>query len=338
MSQAQNLYEQLLKPGEALVEDIRKVDGDILVLGAGGKMGPGLCRLAKQAVEEAGVKNKIIAVSRFSEEGLQKELNEMGVETIAADLLDENALMSLPETLNVIFMAGMKFGTKGRESQTWAMNTYLPGRVAEKYRNSRIVAFSTGNVYPLTGVEAGGAVENTPPSPIGEYAQSCLGRERMFQYFSAKNNTPVFIYRLNYANDVKYGVLIDLAQSIREEKPIDLTMGHVNLIWQNDANEIALRALHHCSSPARIMNITGKETLSIRELANEIGRHLNKQPQFNGTEQSTALLSNADESVKVFGEPRTSTAQMIELISHWIMSGGSTINKPTHFQERQGQF
>lgn len=241
------LYQQSLQPSDALVSDIASLKGDIIILGAGGKMGPALAKLAQQAVERAGVKKRITGVSRFSEKGLQDELNSVGIETYEADLLLDEKLDALPEAENVLYMAGTKFGTKGNEPFTWAMNAYLPGRVAQKFKNSRIVVFSTGNVYPLTPVLSGGANETTTPQPIGEYAQSCLGRERLFQYYSGKNNMPLLIYRLNYANDVMYGVLLEIALSVRERKPIDLRTGHVNVIWQGDANEIALRALHHCT-------------------------------------------------------------------------------------------
>jgi nucleoside-diphosphate-sugar epimerase len=218
------------------------------------------------------------------------------------------------------------------------MNAFLPGQVARKYRRSRIVVFSTGNVYPLSPVTEGGLTENQQPSPIGEYAQSCLARERIFQYFSEKNNTPIFIYRLNYANDVSYGVILELAKSVREEKPIDLKMGFVNLIWQGDANEVAIRALHHCTTPAKIVNITGSETVSVKWLATQLGLLLNKTPRFVHEEEPTALLSNAAESARLFGEPKVELTQMIELIARWVEQGGKTINKPTHFQEREGQF
>ena len=301
-------------------------------------MGPALARLAKQAVDKAGIQKKVIAASRFSEPGLQEELNALGIETIAVDLLEDDQLNSLPDVPNVLYLAGQKFGTTGKESFTWAMNAFLPGQVARKYRRSRIVVFSTGNVYPLSPVRAGGLTENQQPSPIGEYAQSCLARERIFQYFSEKNNTPVFIYRLNYANDVSYGVILELAKSVKEEKPVDLRMGFVNLIWQGDANEIAIRALHHCTTPAKIVNITGCETVSVKWLATQLGLLLNKTPRFINEEEPTALLSNAAESTRLFGKPKVELTQMIELIARWIEQGGKTINKPTHFQEREGQF
>jgi len=218
------------------------------------------------------------------------------------------------------------------------MNSYLPGRIAQKYKNSRIVVFSTGNVYHLTPVSMGGADETYTPQPFGEYAQSCLGRERLFQYYSSKNNTPVLIYRLNYANDVTYGVLLEIARSVKEKKAIDLSMGHVNVIWQGDANEIALRAFHHCSVPSRILNVAGPETVSIRWVAKEFGKLFGQEPEFINQEQDTALLSNAAESFRLFGYPRVSLKKMIELIVTWINEGGKILNKPTHFQERTGQF
>ena len=338
MKDINKLYESLLLPSEALVSDIAALKGDILILGVGGKMGPALARLAKQAVDRAGVKKRIIGASRFSEEGLQDELNSVGIETYKADLLQDDQLNALPDTENVLYLAGTKFGTTGKEPFTWAMNSYLPGRVAQKYKNSRIVVFSTGNVYSLTPVLMGGADENLSPQPVGEYAQSCLGRERLFQYFSSVYNTPILIYRLNYANDVTYGVLLEIARSVKEKKPVDLSMGHVNVIWQGDANEIALRALHHCSAPSKILNVAGPETISVRWIAKEFGKLFGQSPEFVNHEQDTALLSNAAESFRLFGYPKVPLKKMIELIAKWINEGGRIINKPTHFQERTGQF
>jgi len=338
MTDIKILYEQLLQPSPALVSDIAKLDGDILILGVGGKMGPALAKLAKQAVDLAGVNKKVIGVSRFSEPGLQNDLEQLGIETHAADLLNEDQLQSLPDAKNILYLAGTKFGTTGKESFTWAMNAYLPGRVAEKYRDSRIVVFSTGNVYPLTPVVSGGATEEQQPGPLGEYAQSCLGRERIFQYFSSKNNTPLFIYRLNYANDVSYGVLLEIAKAVKEQRPIDLKMGHVNVIWQGDANEMALRALLYCSVAPKIVNITGPEITSVRWLAEEFGHVFGQSPEFIHEEESTALLSNSSEACRLFGYPKVSLSQMMDLIAEWIKQGGKILNKPTHFQERQGQF
>jgi len=338
MTDIKILYKQLLEPSPALLSDIAKIDGDILILGVGGKMGPALAKLAKQSVDLAKVDIKIIGVSRFSEPGLQDDLENSGIETYTADLMNEEQLESLPAARNLFYLAGTKFGTTGKESYTWAVNTYLPGRVAEKYKRSRIVVFSTGNVYPLTPVLSGGATEENPADPLGEYAQSCLGRERIFQYFSAKNNTPLFIYRLNYANDLSYGVLLDIARAVQEQRPIDLRMGHVNVIWQGDANEMALRALHYCSVPSKIVNIAGPETVSIRWVAEEFGRMLGQQPAFIHEEQNTALLSNAAEAYRLFGYPKVPLKQIMNLLVAWIKQGGKVLNKPTLFQERQGKF
>lgn len=338
MNDIEQLYKQLLEPSDALVADIKKIKGDILLLGAGGKMGPALALLAKQAIDKAGISKKVIAASRFSEAGLREQLTTNGIETHAVDLLEDEQLAKLPQVENVLYLAGQKFGTSGKEWFTWAMNTYLPGRVAQHYRDSRIVVFSTGNVYPLSPVSQGGLPEDQPTGPIGEYAQSCLGRERLFQYSAEKYHTPLFIYRLNYANDVSYGVLLEIARSVYAGKAIDLRMGHVNVIWQGDANEMAIRGLLHCETPAKIVNITGPETASVRWIAEEFGKLFEKKPSFVNEEQPTALLSNASESFRLFGYPRVTLKQMIGLLADWVKQGGRTINKPTHFQEREGQF
>jgi len=338
MKETEITYKKLLEPSDDLLSDMAELDGDVLILGVGGKMGPALAKLAKQAVDRAGVNKKIIGVARFSEPGLQQELDSEGIETISADLLEDNQLQALPNIKNVLHLAGTKFGTTGNESLTWAMNSYLPGRVAQKYKNSRIVVFSTGNVYPLAPVVTGGPDETLAPQPVGEYAQSCLGRERLFQYYSSKNKTPTLIYRLNYANDVTYGVLLDIALSVKEKSALDLNMGYVNIIWQGDANEMALRSFRYCAVPPKILNIAGPEIVSVRWLAKEFGRLLGETPQFTNHEQETALLSNAAESHRLFGPPKVSLKQMIELIVGWLNEGGRIINKPTHFQERTGQF
>lgn len=338
MSALEKLEQELLKPSEALIADMKKLEGDILFLGVAGKMGPSMATLARQATELAGVKRRIIGVSRFSDPASKDELNAQGVETISADLLNEDDLKGLPDAPNVIYLAGQKFGTTGKESFTWAMNAYLPGRVAERYKNSRIVAFSTGNVYPFSPVTSGGMAEDQPADPVGEYGQSCLGRERIFQYFALKYNIPTLIYRLNYAIDLRYGVLLEIAKSVYEEKPIDLTTGFVNVIWQGDANEIALRALHRCEVPARILNVTGPETLSVKWAAEQFAAVLGKKARFEGEPKTTALLSNASLSHRWFGYPRVTIREMIEVIAAWVEHGGKTLNKPTHFQEREGKF
>ena len=338
MSELELLELELLKPSDALVADMQTLKGDIILLGVAGKMGPSMARLARQATDMAGVKRRIIGVSRFSEPGTQDELEADGIETFAADLLNEDHLTALPDAPNVIYLAGTKFGTTGKEPFTWAMNAYLPGRVAERYKNSRIVAFSTGNVYPFSPVTEGGTSEDQPTGPVGEYGQSCLGRERIFQYFSTRYQIPTLIYRLNYAIDLRYGVLLEVAKSVAEERPVDLTTGFVNVIWQGDANEIAIRALLHCEVPARILNVTGPETLSIKWLAEQFGVLLEKKPSFVNAPQPTALLSNASLAHELFGYPRVTLRQMIALTADWIRQGGKTLNKPTHFQERQGKF
>ncbi|GAA4439969.1 NAD(P)-dependent oxidoreductase [Ravibacter arvi] len=338
MTQISNLLERFLTPSDALVQDISQLEGDVLILGAGGKIGPSIARLTKKALQLAGKTNRVIGVSRFSEAGLSESLEADGIETISADILDDAQLQALPEVANVLYLAGTKFGTKDKESYTWAMNAYLPGRVAEKFKNSRIVVYSTGNVYPFVDITSGGASEDVKPSPVGEYGQSCLGRERMFEHFSLKYGTPVLIYRLNYAIDFRYGVLLEVAKSVLADKPIDLTTAFVNVIWQSDSNETAIRSLLHCASPPKLLNATGPETVSVKWLAEEFGKKFGKTPQYTGEPQTSALLSNAAESFKLFGYPRVSLKQMIDITATWLLEGGETINKPTHFQERKGQF
>ena len=338
MSEIESLEQELLTPSDALVADMRMIQGDIILLGVAGKMGPGMAQLARKAADRAGVKKRIIGVSRFSDPDTRAELEVNGVETLAADLLNEDDLAALPDAPNVLYLAGHKFGTTGNEAFTWAMNAYLPGRVAERYRNSRIVAFSTGNVYPFSPVTEGGPSEEYPTGPVGEYGQSCLGRERVFQYFSSRYQTPMLIYRLNYAIDLRYGVLLEIARAVMEEKAIDLTTGFVNVIWQGDANEVAIRSLLHCSTPAKILNVTGPETVSVKWLAGEFGRILGKTPRYINEAQQTALLSNASLAHRLFGYPRVTLRHMIDLTSRWLELGGKTLDKPTHFQERKGKF
>ena len=328
----------LSEPTTEVVEEIAALEGDILILGVGGKMGPTLAKQAKRAVDAAGVSKRVIGVSRFSTRGVREALNEDGIETIVADLLSEDCLQNLPDTQNVILMAGRKFGSADNESLTWAMNGYMPGRVAEKFRSSRLVVFSTGNVYPLTSVSQGGATESSPVAPIGEYAQSCLSRERICTYFSSQFGTPMAILRLNYAIDLRYGILLDVAEKVYAEEPVSLQMGNVNVIWQGDANAIALRAFSHCQSPPLVLNVTGPETVSIRSLASCFGVIFNKSPHFESEEASTALLSNASRCHQLFGYPRVSLGQMIEWVAEWVRIGGETLHKPTHFEVRDGKF
>lgn len=338
MSNLAQLEQEILKPSAALVEDVSRIEGDILLLGVGGKMGPSMARAARQAIDIAGSRQRVIGVSRFSDAASRVALEAVGVETIAADLLNDAELNALPDAPNVIYLAGHKFGTTGKEAFTWAMNAYLPGRVAEKYRNSNIVAFSSGNVLPFVPVTSGGVSEESSPEPIGEYAQSCLGRERIFEYFSQKNNTPMLIYRLNYAVDFRYGILVELAKSVLSGKEIDLRTENVNVIWQGDANEIAIRSLLHCASPAKILNVTGPEILSTRWAANQFGRIFGKEPKFVNESAGTALLNNASECHRIFGYPKVTIREIIELTATWMQQGGEALNKPTHFQERTGKF
>ncbi len=332
------LEETLSSPSEADQAAIAKMDGELVILGVGGKMGPSLARRARRAAVAAGSKLRIIGVARFSSPGLREEMEAAGVETIAADLLDPRQLAGLPDAAQVIFMAARKFGSTGDEPYTWAMNTHLPARVAERYRASRIVAFSTGNVYPLTPVAGGGATEDTPAAPIGEYAQSALGRERMFQYFSAEYGTPVALLRLNYAVELRYGVLLDIGRAVFERRPVNLHMGSVNVIWQGDANSVCLRSFALCASPPVIVNVTGPETLSVRWLARRFGDHFGVEPVLEAWESDEALLSNAARCQRLFGYPAVSVEQMIEWTARWIGMGGATLHKPTHFDVRDGRF
>ena len=332
------LESYLSEPTDEVIAAVAALEGDILILGVGGKMGPTLAKQAKRAIDHAGIAKKVIGVSRFSTPGVQEGLHEAGIETITADLLSEDCLRNLPDTQNVILMAGRKFGSTGNESLTWAMNSYMPGRVAEKFQTSRLVVFSTGNVYPLTPVSHGGATESSPVAPIGEYAQSCLSRERICTYFSSRFGTPMAILRLNYAIDLRYGILLDIAEKVYAEEVISLQMGSVNVIWQGDANAIALRAFAHCQSPPLVLNVTGPETVSIRYLASCFSTLFNKPPRFEGEETATALLSNASRCHQLFGYPRISLGQMIEWVAEWVRIGGTTLRKPTHFEVRDGKF
>ncbi len=332
------LEDVLSQPSAADIAAAEVLDGDLLIIGAAGKMGPSLAIRARRAIEACGSRSRVIAVSRFSRSGIRDQLQYAGIETIAADLLEPGVLSRLPDCPNVIFMAAMKFGTTGAEHVTWAMNTYLPGLVAERYRGSRIVAFSTGNVYPLVPTVTGGATEFTPVHPIGEYAQSALGRERMFEYGSSMHGTPAVLLRLNYAIELRYGVLVDIGRAVFERRPVDLRMGLVNVIWQGDANSVCLRSLAHAQSPPLVLNITGPESLSVRYIANEFGRRFGVDPILDGSESETALLSNAAQAFKLFGYPAVTPGQMIDWITAWIGMGGATLGKPTHFQTRDGLF
>lgn len=338
MKTLKELEERLSRPSKRLLEDIKKIGGDFLILGVGGKMGPSLARLIRRALDETDSSRRVIGVSRFSDEKLQKELEAHGVETLKADLMKEEDLQQLPEVSNVIYMVGKKFGTSGNEHLTWAMNAYLPGRVSEKFKKSRIVVFSSGNIYPLVPVFSGGATEETRPDPIGEYAQSCLGRERIFEHFSHRNGTPMLMYRLNYAVEMRYGNILEIAQAVYKGEALDLRNGHMNVIWQGDANEIAVRSLLHCAHPPKILNVTGPETIPVRWVAEKFGNVFGKKPVFSNKEEDTALLNNAAQAQRLFGYPSVTLTQVMEWVAEWVQSDGKTIDKPTHFQVRSGNF
>ncbi len=334
----ESLEERLSRPSPSDVQAAAELNGDLLILGAGGKMGPSLAQLAHRAIKQSGKRARVIAVARFSSSAARSLLEGAGIETISCDLLDGKSLAELPDCPNVIFMAARKFGTTGSEWITWAMNTYLPAIVAERFRQSRIVAFSTGNVYHMRKVSTGGSTESSEVEPVGEYAQSALGRERMLQYMSEKWQTPMAILRLNYAIDLRYGVLSDIARAVYERRPVDLRMGLVNVIWQGDANSVCFRALAQCSLPPEIFNVSGPETLSIRQLAEEFGSRFRVDPVFNGEESGTALLTNAGKSHRVFGYPAVPMGQLLDWTAHWVQIGGSSLNKRTHFEVRDGKF
>jgi dTDP-4-dehydrorhamnose reductase len=332
------LDELLSAPRAETVEALRNSPGDIVILGAGGKMGPTLARMAGRAAAQVGDARRVYAVSRFSSPDVARVLGGAGIETISCDLLDRDAVAALPDAPNVIFMAGQKFGTDAAPATTWAMNTIVPAICAERYRGARLVAFSTGNVYPLTPVATGGAREGDAPGPIGEYASSALGRERVFEFFSARYRTCVSIIRLNYAIDLRYGVLVDIGVRVWREEPVSLAMGHINVIWQGDANRIALESLGLASTPPFVVNVTGIDTLSVRDIAHAFAAEFGKPVLFRGQESPDALLGNTDRMRANFSPPEVSLDRMIEWIANWIREDGPMLGKPTHFEERAGKF
>jgi len=332
------LDELMSRPSEADVAAMRELDGDVLVLGVGGKMGPTLAQLIRRSADAAGKQSRVIGVARFSNEALPDSLREYGIEPLACDLLEPEQLAKLPEAENVIFMAARKFGTTGSEHLTWAINAQLPMLVADRFRNSRIVSFSSGNVYPLVPLAQGGATELTSVGPHGEYAQSVLGRERAFESASHRWGTKVALLRLNYAIDLRYGVLVDIALAVFERRPVDLRMPLVNVIWQGDANSVCLRSIAHCAAPPFILNLTGPETLSTRWIAEEFAERFGCEVTFTGEESHSALLNNAAKCHRIFGYPTVTPVEMIDWIAAWIAEGGILSSKPTHFQARDGRF
>jgi nucleoside-diphosphate-sugar epimerase len=328
------LDDLLCRPSQPLIDDLAKVDGDIMILGVAGKMGPTLAGLAKAALPD----RRIIGVARFSDASVKDWLQARGIETINCDLLDEAALRALPQAANIVFMAGRKFGAEGDLSLTWAMNAHVPALVAQAFPRARIVAFSTGCVYPFVPVNGMGANEAVAPNPPGEYAQSCVGRERMFEYFSKKYSTPGRLFRLNYAIDMRYGVLHDIASKILAGTPIDVSLGHVNFIWQGDAAAQALRCLAHCDTPTSPINVSGHEILSVRDLAAKLGALLEREPVIVGSEQPTAWLTDTSQATKLFGLPVVDTERLIAWTADWVARSMPSLGKPTKYEVRDGRY
>jgi len=332
------LEDELSRPSPADVAALGALQGDILVLGVSGKMGPSLARLARRASDEAKVARRVIGAARFADASARRALEAHGVETVVCDALDRAALEQLPDVPNVVHMVGQKFGTSGDEPRTWATNVVAAAHAAERFRASRIVAFSTGNVYPLTPVRGGGPRETDPVGPIGSYAQSTLARERVLEFYSARYGTKVALLRLNYAVETRYGVLRDLADRLVQGEPVDVTMGQVNVIWQRDANSVALRCFTHAAAPPFVLNLTGMPAQPVRSLATRLAARLDVTPAFTGTEGDTALLSNASRCVALFGEPRMSVDAALDAVAEWVRGGGRSLSRPTHFEEREGRF
>ena len=334
----EQLEAELSRPSAADCEMMSRLDGDLMLLGAGGKMGPSLARLARRAADAVGKPRRVIAVSRFTSDAARGLLKRSGVETIPADLLDPDQVARLPLAPNVLYLAGRKFGSTGRPDLTWAMNVVVPAYVVNRFRGSRVVAFSTGNVYPLRAPESGGSRETDPPDPVGEYAQSCLGRERVFEWASRELGIRCVLFRLNYAVDLRYGVLVDIARRVRAGEPVDLSAPACNVIWQRDANSFALRSLELCESPPRILNVTGPDTVSVRAAAEYFGARFGRTARFQGSEGKAALLSDASLCCSLLGPPEVSTGQLMEWVADWVESGGESLDKPTHFEVTDGRF
>jgi nucleoside-diphosphate-sugar epimerase len=328
------LEELLSRPSAGLLDDLRHIDGDVLILGIGGKIGPTLARMLKRAAPD----RRVVGVARFSDPALRARLEGWGIETLPADLLDREAVQRLPRLPNVIFMAGRKFGTMEEPPFAWAMNTYVPSLVADTFRTSRIVAYSTLCVYPFAPAPGAGWDEAVPPAPPGEYANSCVGRERIFQYFSGRHGNPGRQVRLNYAIDLRYGIVHDVARWVLEGRPVPLEMGYANLIWQGDANDHILRSLRHCTAPASPLNIGGAANTSIRELALAAGRRLGREPAFQGTEAPDAWINSTAEACRLFGPPQVPLERMLDWVCDWMQRGGPQHGKPTCYERRDGRF
>lgn len=328
------LDELLSRPTPGLIETMKRLSGDIMILGAGGKIGPTMVAVIQRAAAAAGVKKRIVAVDVVPLKGMQ----EKGVETITCDMLDLDAVSRLPQVENIIYMIGRKFGSTGSESMTWAINVMVPYHVARRFTQSRIAAFSTGCVYPVMDIKSGGATEDMPADPVGEYAQSCLGRERMFDYFAENKGERVVHVRLNYAVELRYGVLFDVASHVWKGEPVDVTTGFANVIWQGDACNQVIQALEVAASPAKILNVTGPETFSIREVAHTFGRLMGKTPVIAGEENGRGYLNNARHANALFGNPAVPLGTVIEWIAHWVKQGGESLGKATHFETQNGKY
>lgn len=338
MFNEQYLDALLSTPSQALIADVKDMEGDIMILGAGGKVGPTLSIMAKRAVDAAGGGKRVIAVSRFSDPIVVKTLTENGVEMISADLTDPEQVKKLPKIRNIIYMLGRKFGTAGNACDTWMINVGVPTMVTQHFGDANYVVFSTGNVYPLSAVSGCGSKETDAIAPVGEYAMTSLGRERIFEYAAKNYGAKVLIYRLNYAVDLRYGVLCDVATNILNGNPISVRTPCFNCVWQGYANEVAVRALKLAGNPVEYLNVTGPEMVSVRDAAEKLGALLGKEPVFEGEETDIALLSNAGKCIKHFGYPSVDVEQMIEWQAEWLRAGGRLLGKPTHFEERKGNF
>ncbi len=337
-SSVDELEEALSRPSQPLITMFADLRGDIAFLGVGGKMGPTMARMAKRATDASGVSRRIIGISRFSSPALRDQLNAWGIETISCNLLHEEEMLGLPDTPNIICMSGFKFGTGSNPAMSWAMNCYVPSVICRRFRRSRLSAFSSGNVYGLVPTAGGGSRETDSPRPVGEYAMAVLGRERMYEYFSRELGIPTCILRLNYATELRYGVLVDLALKVFNGEPVDVSTGYVNVIWQRDANEMALRSLVHGTVPPRIFNIAGSEILVVRDIAETLGQLLDRPVHFVGTEAPDALLNNAIASYPMIGEPKTPMETVLRWTAEWMKRGGELLGKPTHFESRDGVF
>ncbi len=334
----EQLEELISRPSKEAIDMFSRIDGDIMFLGVGGKIGPTLALMAKRACNEAGVSKKIYGVSLFESDEEQKRIEALGIETIHGDLLDTRFIHSLPKVKNVYFLAGMKFGSEDNLSLTWAVNSFMPALVVEHFKDSKIVAFSTGCVYPLVPVESGGSKETDKPEPVGEYAQSCLGRERMFEYGSKRNKTQVALIRLNYSVELRYGVLVDIATKVKNQEPLDLSMGYFNVIWQGDVNDVVLRSVELAESPAKVINITGEEIIRVRDVAEEFGKLFGVETKLVGKEAPTALLNNSQYAYGLYGHPKVPISQVIRWIAEWMKDEKKLLGKPTHYEVRDGKY